>query len=204
MTDIGRRHVNGLVDAFKEIPEYRKNLLNVDHQLHDIIALCVVAVVAGADGPSDIHEWAELHEKELVVIMGLEHGIPSRDTIRRTLQAIKPEAFQKCFLEWTNAFRVNNEHGKEHVAVDGKTLRRSHDKKNNLASTPRRRSRRIFRNRNAGRVCERSAWSFANTRTRAENRNGRRDISFRRSGATERNSLGTFAVIGGSRIRYIG
>lgn len=132
MADSGRRHVNGLVDAFKEIPEYRKNLLNIDHKLHDIIAIGVLAVVAGADGPSDIREWAELHENELVKIMDLEHGIPSRDTIRRTLQAIKPETFQKCFLEWTNAFRVDNVQGKEHVAVDGKTLRRSHDRKKSL------------------------------------------------------------------------
>ena len=132
MTKVEQKHVHGLIDAFKEIPEYRKNLLNIDHKLHDIIAVCVLAIVAGADGPSDIREWAELHEEELVEIMKLEHGIPSRDTIRRTLQAIQPELFQKCFLEWTDAFRINNVHNKEHIAVDGKTLRRSHDRQNGL------------------------------------------------------------------------
>ncbi len=67
--------------------------------------------------------------------MKLEHGIPSRDTIRRTLQAIEPNAFQKCFLGWIDAFREKNDHKqKEHVPIDGKTLRRSHDAKNDLGA----------------------------------------------------------------------
>jgi len=33
MTQIEGQHINGLVDIFKSLPEYRKNLLNVNHKL---------------------------------------------------------------------------------------------------------------------------------------------------------------------------
>ena len=61
--------------------------------LCDIIVISVHAIIAGADGPTDIFEWGELHEAELIVLLELEKGIPSKDTIRRTLQAIKPQGF---------------------------------------------------------------------------------------------------------------
>ena len=124
----------GLIDAFKELPEYRKNLLNVHHRLHDIIALSVMAIIAGADGPTDIFLWARNHEMELIKLLKLKFGLPSKDTIRRTLQGIEPFAFQQCFLGWIDGFRKNNDTEKEIIAIDGKTLRRSHDRKNDLGA----------------------------------------------------------------------
>jgi predicted transposase YbfD/YdcC len=134
MQKIERTHVNGLTNAFKQIPEYRTKLKNVHHKLHDIIAISVMAIVAGADGPTDIFEWADDHDAHLVKLMELEFGIPSKDTIRRTLMAIKPESFQKCFLSWLDGFRDTNTNKKELIAIDGKTLRRSHDHKNDLGA----------------------------------------------------------------------
>ena len=122
--------LGGLVDAFSTIPEYRKNLENTHHKLIDLIVISVCGVIAGADGPTAIHEWAAIHEESLTRILNLQHGVPAKDTIRRMLQAIKPESFQKCFVEWLDAFRENNTLPKEHIAIDGKTLRRSHNKKN--------------------------------------------------------------------------
>jgi predicted transposase YbfD/YdcC len=123
-----------LAASFLTIPEYRKNLLNIEHRLIDIIAISVCGVIAGAEGPSDIFNWAEVHQQKLITILKLENGIPSRDTIRRTLEAIKPEVFQKCFLEWLAMFREKNALDKEHIAIDGKTLRRSHDRKKCLGA----------------------------------------------------------------------
>jgi predicted transposase YbfD/YdcC len=126
--------LSGLLVSLRGIPEYRKNLLNIEHKLVDIIAISIFGIIAGAEGPSDIYVWAEIHQDRLIEIFQLEHGIPSRDTIRRTLEAIKPEAFQKCFLEWLDVFREKNTLDKEHIAIDGKTLRRSHDKKKHLGA----------------------------------------------------------------------
>jgi len=136
------KELRGLIDAFSAVEEYRKNTLNVRHKLCDIIAITVCAVIAGADGPSAIIQWAKVHQEKLTRILRLKNGIPSRDTIRRTLEAIEPAAFQKCFLEWIDSFRESSrrelESGKkfkkEHVAIDGKTLRRSHDENAQLSA----------------------------------------------------------------------
>lgn len=133
-TAFSQNELRGLIEAFKDIPEYRKKLLNVRHKLGDIIVISVCGVIAGADGPTAIYEWAEVHEEQLTRILKLKFGIPSKDTIRRTLQAIQPEAFQKCFLERVDIFRAANACEKEHIAIDGKTLRRSHDAKNALGT----------------------------------------------------------------------
>ena len=45
MQKIEQKHVLGLVDAFKELSEYRVNLKNVHHQLHDIVAISVMAII---------------------------------------------------------------------------------------------------------------------------------------------------------------
>jgi predicted transposase YbfD/YdcC len=134
MQKIEQTHVNGLAEAFKQIPEYRTKLKNVHHKLHDIIAISVMAIIAGAYGPTDIFEWADDHDAYLVELMKLEFGIPSRDTVRRTLMAIKPETFQKCFFSWLDGFRETNTNEKELIAIDGKTLRRSHDHKHDLGA----------------------------------------------------------------------
>lgn len=58
MPKIERPQIKGLLDTFKSPPECRKKLLNVNHKLHDIVAISVMAVIAGADGPTDIFQWA--------------------------------------------------------------------------------------------------------------------------------------------------
>ena len=127
--------LRGLIDAFNAVEEYRKNRLNVRYWLRDIIVIAVCGVIAGADGPSAIVDWANANRENLIRILSLENGIPAKDTIRRTLQSIDPAAFQKCFLEWLDGFRESNdERKKEHIAVDGKTLRRSHDKNAQLGA----------------------------------------------------------------------
>ena len=103
-----QKELDGLIDAFNAIPEYRKNILNTHHKLVDIIVIAVCGVIAGADGPASICEWAKIHRESLTRILNLEKGVPSRDTIRRTLQAIRPEVFQQCFLDWIDAKRENN------------------------------------------------------------------------------------------------
>jgi len=74
----------GLMVSLREIPEYRKNLRNIEHKLVDRIAISILGIIAGTEGPSDLHAWAEIPQERLIGIFQLAHGIPSRDTIRRT------------------------------------------------------------------------------------------------------------------------
>jgi predicted transposase YbfD/YdcC len=70
-----------------------------------------------------IEEWATLKKECLSEILDLSSGIPSHDTLGRVFSVLSPEAFQAAFIEW--ARELGSVTG-EVVAVDGKTLRRSH------------------------------------------------------------------------------
>ena len=67
--------------------------------------------------------------------LALPNGIPGNDTFRRVLSLLNPAAFQQCFQQWLDSLSVSgdDESGDaQHIAIDGKTLRRSHDKRNGL------------------------------------------------------------------------
>jgi predicted transposase YbfD/YdcC len=103
---------------------------NRRHLLGDVITIAVCGVIACCDGPTSIAMWAKAKREWLTDMLELPNGIPSRDCIRRVLSALKPEVFQQCFEAWV-AGLVGDEHDR-HVAIDGKTLRRSHDAKHGL------------------------------------------------------------------------
>ncbi len=98
----------------------------------DIISLAVCGVIVGCDGPTSINDWAKAKEDWLKQFLELPNGIPSRDCIRRVLTALKPEAFQESFESWIASLVNERVTGKGIVAIDGKTLRRSHDQRNGL------------------------------------------------------------------------
>jgi len=96
------------------------------HLLSDIISLAICAVIAGADGWEEIEDFGHDKFEWLKKFLRLPNGIPSHDTISRLFRRIKPKAFQECFLDWTQA--LHEQLGRKHVAIDGKTLRSSHDR----------------------------------------------------------------------------
>lgn len=122
--------------------------INRKHLLGDVMVICVSAVLSGCDGPIAIGEWAKAKAAWLQEHLELPHGIPSHDTIGRILMALKPAAFQACFREWIAAMVAAKEQaatvgrgtaeapsaagGPRHIAIDGKTLRRSHDRRRGL------------------------------------------------------------------------
>jgi hypothetical protein len=55
-----------------------------------------------------------------------ESGIPSHDTLCDVFAALDPELFKACFLAWINGLRDGDP---DIIAVDGKTARRSHDRR---------------------------------------------------------------------------
>jgi hypothetical protein len=105
--------------------------------LGDLIVICVLAVIAGADGPKAIGIWAKTHYDWLKRFLTLPFGVPSHDTIGRLLATLKPQAFQRCFQEWIASLNLDDhddEKSQEHIAIDGKALRRSHDRRKNLGA----------------------------------------------------------------------
>src|SRR6188474_1622034 len=86
----------------------------------------VEAIVSYFESLSDRRDWLD-------EFLPLPNGVPSRDCIRRVLIALQPEAFQRCFREWiADALDPAGGGPGRLVAIDGKTLRRSHDAANGL------------------------------------------------------------------------
>jgi hypothetical protein len=57
----------------------------------------------------------------------LPNGVPSHDTFGRVFNRLDANQFEQCFLSWIQA--VSEMLRGQVVAIDGKTLRRSHDKR---------------------------------------------------------------------------
>jgi predicted transposase YbfD/YdcC len=120
-----------VVAYFSKIDDPRVEYL-IKHKLIDIITIAVCGVIAGADNWVEVEQFG--HEKQAWFgqFLELPNGIPSHDTFERVFGLIKPEQFQQCFLEWVQAVEVVS---KGHlVSIDGKKLRRSHDKSNGQAA----------------------------------------------------------------------
>lgn len=122
---------------FSELEDPRSSI-NLHHPLPSVIVIAIMAVLAGATGPTGIAKWAKKKTDFLTRLLTLSHGVPSKDVFRRVLMALHPAAFQGCFVSWLNMLRelAAERTGIERptFAVDGKTLRRSHDRRNNLGA----------------------------------------------------------------------
>ena len=107
---------------FEDLPDPRVTG-RCEHELLDVIVISILAVICGADGWEDIHEFASMRETWLRSFLPLSNGIPGVDTYRRVFAALDPEAFHRCFLSWVREAVQGTE--SKLVAIDGKTVRRS-------------------------------------------------------------------------------
>lgn len=85
------------------------------------------AVISGADGWSDIVEFGHSKLDWLRQFVPLKNGIPVDDTVARIISGLSVKGFQDCFQSWIQS--VSEITDGECIAIDGKTLRRSHDQK---------------------------------------------------------------------------
>lgn len=111
-----------MVECFGEIEDPRVDRLRLHHNLIDLIVIGICAVICNADEWADMRTWAETHQQWLERFLELPNGLPSRDTLRRTISRIDPDAFQQAFLEWLKGLKKGLG---DVVAIDGKTLRGS-------------------------------------------------------------------------------
>jgi predicted transposase YbfD/YdcC len=123
-----------LLRFFDNLPDPRSHV-NRLHRLGDVIVIAICAVLANADGPTAIAHWAKLNEAWLRRHLALPGGIPGKDTFRRVLGLLPPATFQQCFQQWLQSLQTSADKASEnqrHIAIDGKTLRRSHDRQHGL------------------------------------------------------------------------
>ncbi len=96
------------------------------HRLVEIVTIALCGVLCGADDWVAIEAFGQEKEAWLRTFLALPGGIPSHDTFGRVFARLDPDEFRGCFLAWVRA--VVGEVGAQVVAVDGKTLRGSHDR----------------------------------------------------------------------------
>ena len=101
----------------------------VEHRLIDVLVIAVCAVLGEAESFEDIALYGHCKRAWLEGFLELPNGIPSHDTFRRVLMLVDPEAFERCFLGWVRAVFRSDKDVPRQIAIDGKTVRGSFDRK---------------------------------------------------------------------------
>lgn len=125
-----QKQISAISHHFENVKDPRRE--NKRHKLIDIITIAICAVICNADHFEHIHEFGKAKQKWFKTFLKLPHGIPSADTFERVFAWLDPEEFKNSFLSWIQAIHQITKG--EIIAVDGKTLRRSHDRSNGKAA----------------------------------------------------------------------
>jgi predicted transposase YbfD/YdcC len=116
----------GRLKMFLEsVPEPRR-ARGLRHPVADVLFIVLVAVICGAEDAEAIEDFAKQNKAWFAKRCKLRHGIPSQDTYLRVLAAMDPKAFASAFERWV--VELWGVAGDRHIAIDGKTLRRSFDR----------------------------------------------------------------------------
>ena len=125
-----RSKLDEIVESFSALEDPRSHI-NRRRPLPSVLVVAVLAVLAGAAGPTAIARWARFKEDLLTGILDLPHGIPGKDVFRRVLILLEPGAFGAAFN--ARIARLRDEAvaatgaDRPVISIDGKAARRSHD-----------------------------------------------------------------------------
>jgi predicted transposase YbfD/YdcC len=124
-----RSPLDNLSVCFAEIDDPRVEA-RCWHTLDDILNIAICAVLSGADDWVAVETYGKRKERWLRSFLDLPYGIPSHDTFGRVFALIDPQQFRKGFMKWVQGLYTRMVGAREGVAIDGKTLRRAHDRAN--------------------------------------------------------------------------
>ncbi|PWB88426.1 ISAs1 family transposase [Methylosinus sporium] len=110
---------------FKDMPD-RRQAGKVVYPLDEILLLCLLAVLAGAEAFTDIARFGEKKLDLLRRFRPFTNGTPAHDHLGDIFATLDAQAFQGCFVTWVSALTKTPA---EVIAIDGKTSRRSYQKK---------------------------------------------------------------------------
>ena len=101
----------------------------VVYPLKEVLLLVVCGTIASCDDFDDIVAWGEHHIDFLRRFCEFHHGIPCERWVRTLFNRVDPVLFSRCFKSWVAALWPDRH---EFIAIDGKTSRRTHDKRKGL------------------------------------------------------------------------
>src|SRR6201993_1235279 len=117
------------LDYFKDLPDPRQRG-KVLYPLDEVLLVCLLAVLAGSEAITDIARFGEKKLELLRRFRPFRDGTPSHDHLGDILATLDAEQFQRCFVSWVAAL-TGAPAGV--IAIDGKTSRRSYQKKGGTA-----------------------------------------------------------------------
>ena len=110
-----------LLSLAQSITDPRRH--NRIHNLAEVIMMATLAVLGGAEGWVDVHDFVEDEEAWFRTFLKLSGGIPSHDTFGRIFARLVPSEVERFVIGWTGVLRERSK-GRL-LNIDGKGLRRS-------------------------------------------------------------------------------
>lgn len=113
--------------ALSELPDPRRGQ-GLRYPLRTVVVTALMAMVCGADDAQAMQSWGEANATWLAGLVELPHGTPSQDVFLSVFAALDPKAFSAVFRRWMQWLTLRLDGQGSHIALDGKTSRRSFDK----------------------------------------------------------------------------
>jgi predicted transposase YbfD/YdcC len=118
------------LEHFRDLPDPRQ-AAKVVYPLEEVLLLCLLAVLAGAETFTDIARFGTKKLDLLRRFLPFADGTPAHDHLGDIFATLDADKFQQCFVAWVAALTGAPA---EVIAIDGKTVRRSADKKGGKAA----------------------------------------------------------------------
>lgn len=126
--ELPRSRVSVLLDHFSDLGDEREPR-RVMYPLHEVLLLVTCATICSCDDFDEIAAWGEHHLAFLRKFSEFHFGIPCERWLRILVNRVDPVLFGKCFDDWIAALWPRQH---ELIAIDGKTARRTHDRRSGL------------------------------------------------------------------------
>ena len=126
--DLPKARVALLLKHFSRLDDDRQPW-RIVYPLSEVLLLLTCATIASCDDFDEIAAWGKYHLDLLRKFAPYYNGIPCERWLRALVNRIDPETFASCFEDWIHALWPGR-----HIliAIDGKTSRRTHDKRKGL------------------------------------------------------------------------
>src|SRR5271169_1048561 len=126
--ELPRARLALLLEHFSELSDDREPQ-RIMYPLNEVLLLVTCATIASCDDFDDIVLWGEHHLDFLRRFGAFHFGVPCARWVRALFNRIDPGLFAGCFESWTAALWPERH---DLIAIDGKTSRRTHDKRKGL------------------------------------------------------------------------
>ncbi len=113
-------------EHFKSLQDPRRRTVNQRHKFVDILVIAICGIICGANGWVAVEKFGNAKQEWFKKFLELPNGIPSHDTFTDIFAKLSPKQFEASFMSWVDS--ISELFEGEIVSIDGKTLRRSHDR----------------------------------------------------------------------------